>query len=99
MRAKREYRDRAETEVAVLDALVDRADDGMSVFEIRAAVEADIDEIEEALSTLKDDGLIVVESDTSETVIKPAARVVPEVPTDENDEQSIGDWLRDRLPF
>jgi len=99
MRAKREYRDRKSTEVAVLDALVDRADDGMSVFELRAAVEADIDDLEEALSTLKADSLIVVESDTSETVIKPADRVVPEVPTDEDDEQSIGDWLRDRLPF
>ncbi|MXV61342.1 MarR family transcriptional regulator [Natronorubrum sp. JWXQ-INN-674] len=99
MRAKREYRDRQSTEVAVLDALVDRADDGMGIFELRAAVEADIDELEEALSTLKEDDLIVVESETSETVIKPADRVIPDVPNEETNEQSIGEWLRERLPF
>ncbi|MFD1563309.1 DUF6432 family protein [Haloarchaeobius amylolyticus] len=98
MRAKREYRNREGTEVAVLDALVDRVDDGMTVFELRAAVEVDIDELEEALSTLKADDLIVVESN-SETVIKPADRVVPDNPADEDDEQSIGEWLRDRMPF
>lgn len=99
MRAKREYRNRAETEVAVLDALVDRADDGMTIFALRAAAEVDIDELERALEALKEDDLIVVEPGASETVIKPADRVVPEVPTDDEDEQSIGDWLRDRLPF
>ena len=98
MRAKREYRNREETEVAVLDALVDRADDGMTVFELRAAVEVDIDELEQALSMLKEDDLIAVESN-SETVIKPADRVVPDEPTNEDDEQSIGEWLRDRMPF
>ncbi|WP_222920421.1 DUF6432 family protein [Natrinema sp. SYSU A 869] len=98
MRAKREYRNREGTEVAVLDALVDRADDGMTVFELRAAVEVDIDELEDALSTLKEDNLIVVDSG-SETVIKPAERVVPDEPTEEDEEQSIGDWLRERLPF
>ncbi|AGB38160.1 DUF6432 family protein [Natronococcus occultus] len=99
MRAKREYRDRAETEVAVLDALVDRAEEGMTIFELRAAAEVDIDELEAALATLKEDDLIDVESNTSETVIKPDDRVVPEVPTDDEDDQSVGDWLRDRLPF
>ncbi|WP_254531800.1 DUF6432 family protein [Natrinema gelatinilyticum] len=98
MRAKREYRNREGTEVAVLDALVDRADDGMTVFELRAAVEVDIDELEEALSTLKEDDLIVVDPG-NETVIKPDERVVPEQPSDENDEQSIVDWIRERLPF
>ncbi|OLZ39638.1 hypothetical protein A6E15_00955 [Natrinema saccharevitans] len=98
MRAKREYRNRERTEVAVLDALVDRAEDGMTVFELRAAVEVDIDELEDALATLKDDDLIVVDSG-SETVIKPADRVVPDEPADEDDDQSFGEWLRDRLPF
>ncbi|MCW8172204.1 DUF6432 family protein [Natrialba swarupiae] len=99
MRVKREYRDRAGTEVAVLDALVDRADDGMTVFELRAAVEAEIDDLEEALSTLKADGLIVVDSDGSETVIKPDDQVVPDEPLDVDDEETIGDWIRDRFPF
>ncbi|WP_226042535.1 DUF6432 family protein [Natrinema sp. DC36] len=98
MRAKREYRNREGTEVAVLDALVDRTEDGMTVFELRAAVEVDIDELEDALSTLKADDLIVVESG-SETVIKPAERVVPDQSAGEDDEQSIGEWLRERLPF
>ena len=98
MRAKREYRNRERTEVEVLDALVDRAEDGMTVFELRAAVEVDIDELEEALATLKEDDLIVVES-ANETVIKPAARVVPDQPGDEDEDQSIGEWLRERIPF
>ena len=100
MRAKPEYRNRDRTEVAVLDTLVDRAEDGMTVFELRAAVEVDIDELESALSTLKADDLIVVESDTSRTVIKPDERVVPDQPTDGDDtEPTIGDWLRERFPF
>ncbi|ELY53675.1 DUF6432 family protein [Natronolimnohabitans innermongolicus] len=100
MRAKREYRNREATEVAVLDALVDQAEEGMSVFELRAAVEVDIDDLEDALSTLKEDELIIVESGANETVIKPDERVVPEVPTDEDEEtQTVGEWLRERLPF
>ncbi|WP_049921527.1 DUF6432 family protein [Halopiger djelfimassiliensis] len=99
MRAKQEYRNRERTQVAVLDALVDRAEDGMTVFELRAAVEAEIDDLEEALSTLKADGLIVVESHGDGTVIKPDDRVVPDEPTDADENQSIGDWLRDRIPF
>ncbi len=99
MKAKREYRNRAQTEVAVLDALVDRSEDGMSVFELRAAVEADIDELETALETLKTDNLILVESTANETVIKPHDRVIPEAPSEEEPTQSIGDWLRERFPF
>ncbi|ADD05078.1 uncharacterized protein Nmag_1502 [Natrialba magadii ATCC 43099] len=99
MKAKPEYRNRERTQVAVLDELVDRADDGMSVLELRAAVEAEIDDLEEALSTLKEDHLIVVETDGSETVIKPDERVIPDDPVEEDGEQSIGDWLRDRFPF
>ncbi|ELY92768.1 hypothetical protein C483_07367 [Natrialba hulunbeirensis JCM 10989] len=99
MKAKPEYRNRERTQVAVLDELVDRADDGMSVLELRAAVEAEIDDLEEALSTLKADRLIVVETDGSETLIKPDERVIPDDPTEEDDEQSIGEWLRDQFPF
>ncbi|ELZ04687.1 DUF6432 family protein [Natrialba asiatica] len=99
MRAKPEYRNRERTEVAVLDALVDRTDDGMSVLELRAAVEVEIDDLEDALATLKDDDLIVVEASGSEALIKPDERVVPDEPTTADDDQSIGDWLRDRFPF
>ena len=99
MRAKPEYRNRERTQVAVLDALVDRADEGMTVFELRAAVEVDIDDLEAALATLTDDGLIDVESTQGRTVIKPADRVVPDQPTNDENSRSIGDWLRERLPF
>ncbi|AFZ73613.1 DUF6432 family protein [Natronobacterium gregoryi] len=99
MRAKREYRDRSRTEVAVLDALVDRVDDGMTVFELRAAAETEIDDLEDALATLKEDDLIVVESDGDRTLIKPDERVVPDISDDDGPEETIGDWLRDRFPF
>ncbi|RQH03275.1 DUF6432 family protein [Natrarchaeobius oligotrophus] len=99
MRAKREYRDRERTEVAVLDALVDRSEEGMTVFELRAAVEAEIDDLEDALARLKTDGLIVVESDGDRTTIKPDERVVPSDPSETDAERSIGEWLRERFPF
>jgi DNA-binding transcriptional ArsR family regulator len=97
MRAKREYRDRAEVEVAVLDALVDRAEDGMTVFELRAAVDADIDRLEEALSDLKGDGLIDVERDDERTMITPDDRVVPDPGEVPEDEESLIDEVRDKL--
>ncbi|WP_312910019.1 DUF6432 family protein [Natronosalvus caseinilyticus] len=98
MRAKREFRDRSTTEVAVLDALVDRTENGMTVFELRAEVAVSIDDLEEALATLKNDGLIVIDNQTSRTVIKPDERVVP----DENDldeEDSLLERLRERFSF
>ena len=76
MRAKREYRDREETQVAVLDALADRRDDGMTVFEIRSRVDADIDELETALSDLKADGLIEATKENERTVILPETHAI-----------------------
>ena len=63
MQAKGEYRDREETQVAVLDALVDRTEEGMTVFELRADADVDIDDLEAALADLKQAGLITVEND------------------------------------
>ncbi|MCU4743833.1 DUF6432 family protein [Halobacteria archaeon AArc-m2/3/4] len=99
MRAKQEYRDRESTEVAVLDELVNRTDDGMTVFELRAAVEVDIDALEAALADLKEDDLITAEHRESQTVIKPDERVVPDEPVDDDDGESIADWIRKRIPF
>jgi DNA-binding transcriptional ArsR family regulator len=96
MAAKREFRDRADPEVAVLDALVDRGREGMTVLELRAAVDADIDRIEAALSALNDDGLIEAESEGGRVLIYPADRVVPD-PDAETDEPSMIDALRDRI--
>jgi len=97
MRAKPEFRDRDETEVAILDALADRREEGMTVFELRSQVEVDIDTLEGALGDLKDDDLIEVENDGERTVILPEAGVVG--PHDPDDDDSVVDWLRDRLPF
>ncbi|MFC7044505.1 DUF6432 family protein [Halobacteriaceae archaeon GCM10025711] len=95
MKAKREYRDRGETEVAVLDALVDRNEDGMTVFELRAHVDVEIDELERALAELKRDDLITASQETSRTVIRVDERVIPD--RDPETEPSVFDWLRERL--
>ena len=98
MGAKPAYRDRPAVEVDVLDALVDRAGEGMTVLELRAAVEADIDRIESALAALKADGLIVVSDDNGTIRIRPADVVVPD-PTDDTDptEPSLLEVLKDHL--
>ena len=98
MQAKREYRERDETEVAVLDALVDRTEEGMTVFELRAGVEVEIDDLETALSELKDAGLIDVENDDGPMRIYPDDRVVPEPDAESHaGETSIVDRLRERI--
>lgn len=97
MRAKREFRDRDEVEVAVLDALVDRAEDGMTVLELRAAVDADIDRLEEALSNLKDDDLIRVDAEDERVLICPADRVVPDPTEEPAEDRSLVDAVREKL--
>ncbi|MFC6874890.1 DUF6432 family protein [Halobellus marinus] len=97
MRARREFRDRRGVEVEVLDALVDRSEEGMTVFEVRAAVDADIDEIEAALAALKDDGLISVEDGEDRVVILVDDRVVPDPEADRTEERGYIDAIRDRL--
>jgi DNA-binding transcriptional ArsR family regulator len=98
MQAKREYRDRDGTQVAVLDALVDRHEEGMTVFELRSHTDVDIDRIEAALADLKSAGLIEVEKEGGTTRIYPDERVVPD-PGEEPDERSWLEKLLDRLPF
>ncbi|WP_416838524.1 DUF6432 family protein [Haloferax sp. DFSO52] len=97
MRARREFRNRRDIEVAVLDALVDRHDEGMTVFELRAAVDADIDTIEDALSVLKSEGLIVVEEAPQRVLIHPDERVVPDPSEGPTNEATLLDRLRKRL--
>lgn len=97
MRARREFRNRRDIEVAVLDALVDRHDEGMTVFELRAAVDADIDTIEDALSALKSEGLIVVEEGQQRVLIHPDERVVPDPSEEPTNDASLLDRLRERL--
>ena len=97
MRARREFRDRRDVEVDVLDALVDRAEEGMTVFEVRAAVDSDIDDIEAALASLKQDGLISVEDGDDRVVILVDDRVVPDPEADRHEEQGYLDALRERF--
>jgi hypothetical protein len=97
MPAKREYRDRPGTEVAVLDALVERANGGMTVFELRASVDADIDGIEDALGSLTSDGLVHAEEEADgRTRFTVDDRVVPG-PEDETHEDSLFDAIRRRI--
>lgn len=97
MQAKPRYRDRPDEEVAVLDSLVERAEEGMTVLELRAAVETDIDTIEAALSSLKGDGLIEVRQEGSRTRIYPADRVVPDPEDAREDEPGLLDALREKF--
>lgn len=97
MRAKPEYRDRDDTQVSVLDALADRQDEGMTVFELRTRVEADIDGLEAALADLKGDDLIEVTEDGERTVIVPDEDVVGPVEPDESG--GVFEEIRRRLPF
>ncbi|EFW92085.1 hypothetical protein ZOD2009_11430 [Haladaptatus paucihalophilus DX253] len=98
MKAKREYRRRPDIEVRVLDALVDRSEDGMTVFELRSHVEAGIDELEDALANLKQDGLIEAGMEEGRTLIRPDERVVPD-PEEVDEEPSFVDKLIERLPL
>lgn len=98
MKARRKYRNRAEVEVAVLDALVDRSEEGMTVFELRASVDADIDELERALSRLKEDGLITVSPADERMLIKPDDRVVPDTEM-EDEGPTLFDRVRKRFGF
>jgi len=97
MRAKPEYRNRPDPEVAVLDALADRHDDGMTVFELRSRVDVDIDHLEDALAELKADELIEVENNGDRTTITPEAGVVG--PYDPDNDESMIDAIKRHLPL
>lgn len=92
-----EYRDRDEVEFEVLAALADRAEEGMSVLELRAAVDADIDTLEPALAELKDDDLIDVEREDDRVTIYPAEGVVADPEELADDEPSVLEIIRNRL--
>lgn len=100
MSVPREYTDRDDVEVEILQALVDRPDEGLTVFELRTHVGADIDAIEDGLAALKRDGLIEVEEGPREgasAVIKPARHLVSAA--EPGDGGSAFQRIRERLPF
>ncbi|MFW5937743.1 MAG: DUF6432 family protein [Halanaeroarchaeum sp.] len=96
MSIRPEYRRRDAVEVTILDALADRGEEGMTVFELRSHVDADIDELEQALSNLKADGLVDAESNGQRTVILVDEKVVPDEPVADGD-QGIVDSILDRF--
>lgn len=96
MKARAEFRDRPDTEVAVLDALVDRNEEGMTVLELRAHADIDIDDLEEALGNLKRDDLISANDKGNRTLITVDDRVLPNGDHPEP-EPSLIDRLRDRF--
>lgn len=96
MKARPEVRDRPATEVAVLDALVERPEEGLSVLELRAQTDVDIDDLEEALSNLKRDGLIEAREAGGRTLLIVDERAVPDG-NEAGPEPSPLDRLRERL--
>jgi DNA-binding transcriptional ArsR family regulator len=78
MKLRREYRHRDESQVAILESLADRQDEGMTVFELRSRVGVDIDELEQALSALQADGLISATEQGDRTLITVDERVLTE---------------------
>lgn len=96
MKARSEFRDRPETQVAVLDALIERNEEGMTVLELRASTDVDIDDLEEALATLKREDLIHAEDRGDRTMITVDEAVIPNGDSPEP-EPSLLDRIRDRL--
>jgi hypothetical protein len=94
MKLDRDHRDRDETEVAVLQALADRGDEGMTLFELRSVLGVDIDELETALAGLRDSDLVAVEQNDSRVVfVVQAAAVADET----DDDPGFVEWLREKL--
>ena len=95
MKLRREYRRREDTQVAILEALVDRYGEGMTVFELRTHVGADIDELEAALADLKEDDLISANEVNDRTLLTVDESVVRENGEEEDDD--IFQRILDRL--
>lgn len=83
---------------AILVALLDRKDDGMTIFELRNQVHIDIDTIETSLERLKTRGLIETEYTDSRVTIRPTDAATDVVDVKSSDESFI-DRMRERLPF
>ena len=99
MCARREFRDRDDVEVEILDALVDRQETGMTVFELRSHVDADIETLEPALANLRRDELITVTYSEDRSVIRPCDHVVPSSDTYNVDGRLMTwlNWVRRRF--
>jgi hypothetical protein len=86
---------RTPTETAVLDALVEREGEGMTVFELRTWVDADIDELEATLEELDRDGCIDVDASGDRTRILPTDAAV--AAREEADDRALLERVREWL--
>ncbi|MFP4591023.1 MAG: DUF6432 family protein [Halobacteriales archaeon] len=84
-----------EVDRAVLEALRNRAEEGMTVFEVRNRVAADIDRIEEALERCKVAGFIEADREGDRLVLYPTDAGLRAV--DDAEDAGLVDRLRDRL--
>ncbi|MFW5965190.1 MAG: DUF6432 family protein [Halodesulfurarchaeum sp.] len=96
MRLRRELRERNDTELAVLEALAERHQEGMTVFELRSIVDRDIDDLETALSGLQRAGLIRVEREDSRTLFLIADRALASEASTTTDTGFLA-WLQSKL--
>jgi predicted transcriptional regulator len=94
MHLKSEYRDRDDTDVAVLTTLASHPEEGMTVFELRNEVDTDIDSIEESLARLKTEQLIQANKEDGQTVIVPKDYILSNgTGESESESGSIRDWF------
>ena len=99
MQLRPEHRNRSETQQAVLEALADRHAEGMTLFELRSITDSNIDQLETALSSLQESGLVAVEDDGERTVFVVASAAI-EAETDSGEEEpGFIEWVRGLLGF
>lgn len=82
----------------ILEALIERTEDGMTLFEIRNQVEADIDAIEASLERLKARDLIETDVSEDRVTIRPAPGATGAIEVGD-DGGSVLERIRERLPF
>lgn len=85
-----------EWEGVILEALLQRAEEGMTIFELRNQIDANIDTIEASLERLKDRGLIQTEQTDGRVSIRPterALRLHREESTAQSWFERIREWL------
>lgn len=100
MQLRPEHRTRSDTQRAVLEALADRHEEGMTLFELRSVVDADIDQLEAALSGLQESGLVAVSDDGERTMfVVASAAIEPESGPQEEEEPGFFEWVRKVLGF
>lgn len=85
-------------DAVILAALLDRGEEGMTIFELRNEVHADIDTIEGALERLKVRELIEIDHTGGRVIIRPSDAAKTVVDTGDPDD-SVIDRIREWLPF